>query len=202
MTGLFATPGWNELPFPTLTTARLTLREVTAADADDLFTFRSDAEAQQYNLIPLRDLREAHGLIRTMQGWYETRYAIQWGITQHQENRVLGLCGLHEWNRHLRRAFVGYDLVRTHWGRGIASEAMHEVVRFGFEEMELERLLATTIVENARSIRLLERLGFTLQATRRGDDRGYDPRSRASVIYGLSRGVYDQSFLNERPSQG
>ena len=65
---------------------------------------------------------------------------------------VLGLCGLHDWNRQHRRAALGYDLVRSHWGRGLAFEAMQAVLRFGFEEMDLNRVEALTIVENQRSI--------------------------------------------------
>jgi [ribosomal protein S5]-alanine N-acetyltransferase len=192
VTGQFAVPFWNQLPFPTLNTDRLVLREVLADDADDVFAFRSDAEVQQYNLIPMRDRREALSLIRTMQGWYASRYAIQWGITLLGENRVLGLCGLHDWSRQHRRASIGYDLLRSHWGQGIASEAMREVVRFGFEEMDLIRLEALTIAENARSIRLLERLGFTLEGVRRESSWEYDTRFRGSVIYGLERSDYDR----------
>jgi ribosomal-protein-alanine N-acetyltransferase len=192
VTGRFAVPFWNQLPFPTLTTERLVLREVLADDADDVFAFRSDAEVQQYNLIPMCDRREALSLIRTMQGWYASRYAIQWGMTLLGENRVLGLCGLHDWSRQHRRASIGYDLLRSHWGQGIANEAMREVVRFGFEEMDLVRLEALTIAENARSIRLLDRLGFTLEGVRQESSWEYDTRFRGSVIYGLERSDYDR----------
>ena len=106
----------------------------------------------------MKDTREALALVRTMQGWYVSRYAIQWGITLRDEDRVLGLCGLHDWNRQHRRAALGYDLVRSHWGRGLAFEAMQAVLRFGFEEMDLNRVEALTIVENQRSI-LLEASG-------------------------------------------
>ena len=202
MSGRYAIPLWNQLPFPTLTTERLTLREVLADDADDVFAFRADAEVQRYNLIPMRDRREALSLVRTMQGWYASRYAIQWGITLRDENRVLGLCGLHDWSRQHRRAAIGYDLLRSHWGQGIASEAMREVVRFGFEEMELNRLQALTIVENARSIRLLERLGFTREGVRQEGSWEYDARFRGSVIYGLQRSDYDRRATEAGQAQG
>ena len=202
MSGRYAIPLWNQLPFPTLTTERLTLREVVADDADDVFAFRADAEVQRYNLIPMRDRREALTLVRTMRGWYVSRYAIQWGITLRGENRVLGLCGLHDWSGHHRRASIGYDLLRSHWGQGIASEAMREVVRFGFEDMDLDRLEALTIAENARSIRLLERLGFTLEGVRQEDSSAYDARFRGGVIYGLQRSDYDRRAVEAGQAQG
>ena len=136
--GIVARMRFDLAHFPTLTTERLILREVIAEDAPDLLAFRGDPEVQRYNLVPMKDTREALALVRTMQGWYMTRYAIQWGITLPGEDRVLGLCGLHDWNRQHRRASLGYDLVRSHWGQGLAYEAMQAVLRFGFDEMDLE----------------------------------------------------------------
>jgi ribosomal-protein-alanine N-acetyltransferase len=110
-----ATFPWAE--FPTITTARLRLREIVQADADDVFRFRSDAEVQRYNTRPMRTVREAQALISTMQHWYQSGQASQWGITLLGEDRVVGICGLHDWLPTHRRAMLGYDLVREHWGR-------------------------------------------------------------------------------------
>src|SRR5687768_9826098 len=176
--------------FPTLTTERLVLREVVAEDAADLLAFRGDPEVQRYNLAPMKDTREALALVRTMQGWYVSRYAIQWGITLRDEDRILGLCGIHDWSRERRRAAVGYDLARSHWGQGIASEAMRAVVRFCFEELALEHLQATTVGENARSIRLLERLGFRFERVREENPWERDGRFQGRSIYSLLRADY------------
>lgn len=177
--------------YPTLTTERLILREVVAEDADDVFAFRSDREVQKYNIEPMRSRTDALSLVRTMRSWYVTQYAIQWGITLKDENRVLGLCGIHEWSREQRRAMVGYDLARAYWGQGIAGEAMREVLRFSFEELELDRIEATTIVENVRSIRLLERLGFALAGVRPDHVYARDGRFHSSAVYGLLRCEYE-----------
>ena len=177
--------------FPTLTTRRLVLREVAAADADDLLVFRGDPEVQRYNLVPMKDAREALGLVRTMRGWYASHYAIQWGITLRDEGRVLGLCGIHDWSRHRRQAFLGYDLARSHWGRGVASEAVRAVLRFAFDELELDLIQATTVVENARSIRLLERLGFELERVRPEYSLENDGRFSGRAVYRLPRSRYD-----------
>lgn len=188
--------------FPTLATERLILREVVADDADDLLAFRGDPDVQRYNLVPMRDTREALALIRTMQGWYVSRYAIQWGITLRDEDRVLGLCGIHDWSRERRRAAVGYDLVRSHWGRGIAGEAMREVVRYAFEELGLDRLYALTVAENARSIRLLERLGFRFERVREANAWENDGRLGERVVYGLGKSDYDARAAEPRDDQG
>jgi [ribosomal protein S5]-alanine N-acetyltransferase len=176
--------------FPTLTTERLVLREVVAEDAADLLAFRGDPEVQQYNLMPMKDTREALALVRTMQGWYVSRYAIQWGITLRGEDRVLGLCGIHDWSRERRRAALGYDLARAYWGLGIASEAVRAVLRFGFEDLDLDHIQALTVVENARSIRLLKRHGFRLERVRQESPLEGDGRLHGRAFYGLSRVDY------------
>ena len=51
------------ITFPTLTTDRLILREVVAADAPDVFVFRSDYEVQKYNGETMKDIAEAVALI-------------------------------------------------------------------------------------------------------------------------------------------
>lgn len=177
--------------FPVLTTERLRLRDFTDDDARDIFRFRSDVEVQRYNTDPMRDVSEARSLIRTMHAWFVTRQAIQWGITRRDDDRVIGICGVHDVSRRHRRAYVGYDLVRECWGQGLAGEAMRAIVRFGFEQLDLNRLEAITIAENSRSIRLLERLGFQLEGVRREYSLEDDGELHASAIYGLLRRDYD-----------
>jgi [ribosomal protein S5]-alanine N-acetyltransferase len=182
--------GFEIARFPTLTTERLVLREVVAEDAEDLLVFRGDPEVQRYNLVPMKDTREALGLVRTMQGWFASAYAIQWGITLRDDGRVLGLCGLHDWSRHRRRAALGYDLARSHWGQGIAGEATRAVLRFGFQALDLEQFYALTVTENARSIRLLERLGFRFERVRPDNPWEHDGRFRERAVYRLLRADY------------
>jgi ribosomal-protein-alanine N-acetyltransferase len=59
-----------------------------------------------------------------------------------------------------RRAEIGYDLLPALWGRGVMHEALRAILRFGFTEMELHSTEAQIDPANARSRRVLERLGF------------------------------------------
>lgn len=55
---------------------------------------------------------------------------------------------------------VGWRLARAYWGRGLASEAARESVRFGFETAGLTEIVSFTVVGNVRSRRVMERLGM------------------------------------------
>jgi [ribosomal protein S5]-alanine N-acetyltransferase len=176
--------------FPSLTTERLLLREIVPDDAPDVLLFRGDPEEQKYNSRPLRDVAEALALIEELREGYAARRWIQWGVTLPPDRRVVGLCGFNYWERHHRRAEIGYDIARPLWGRGIGTEAVAALVRFGFERMALHRIETETIADNHASVRLLEKLGFRLEGLRREYSLEDDGRFHDSAVYGLLHSEY------------
>ena len=58
-------------------------------------------------------------------------------------------------------AWVAYAFASRHWGRGVAQQAVRQMIRLLMTEHEVARLLAAVDQRNARSLRLLERLGFS-----------------------------------------
>ena len=176
--------------FPTLKTERLLLREVDPADARDLLVFRGDPEVQRFNSRPITDISEILTVIDTLRKWYLAQKSIHWGVTRHDDQRVIGLFSLHGLNRFHQRGAIGYDLAREFWGQGIASEAARAVVGFAFEHLSLNRLEAVTISDNYRSVVLLERLGFKHEGTRREHSLEDDGLFHSSAIYGLLRREY------------
>ncbi|GAA4233117.1 GNAT family protein [Actinomadura meridiana] len=80
----------------------------------------------------------------------------------------------------LRSCFVGYWVARAHSGRGVASEALRQVLDVAFDDLGLHRVEAFTRVDNHASQRVLERNGFTAVGTSRRhihvDGRWHDER--------------------------
>jgi [ribosomal protein S5]-alanine N-acetyltransferase len=150
--------------FPVLTTGRVRLREIVPADAPDLFAFRRDPEEQRHNDPPLTHPDEADALIERLAREYREHGVARWGLTL-DDDVVVGLFGYNTWDTTNRRASVGYDLKRSLWGRGLATEAMRSILGFGFEEMALNRIEAHTNAANVRSIHMLRRLGFWREGT-------------------------------------
>lgn len=56
---------------------------------------------------------------------------------------------------------IGRRLLPETWGKGIAVEAAKTWLRFGFETLELQEIIAITVVQNHRSRRVMEKLGMT-----------------------------------------
>jgi ribosomal-protein-alanine N-acetyltransferase len=170
---------------PVLTTERLVLREPVATDAVHILVFRGDPEVQRFNDEPLRDVAEAEAFVEFLRSECAADQRRHWAIWY--EGIVVGLIGLHTWQHHHRRAELGYDLARSHWGQGIAFEAGRAVIAFGFGPMALHRIQAHTIVDNQRSVRLLRRLGFQREGTMREFSLEDDGTFHDSAVFGLLR---------------
>jgi len=55
---------------------------------------------------------------------------------------------------------IGWRLLAEHWGRGYATEAARAALAFGFERLGLREIVAFTTVANARSRRVMDKLGM------------------------------------------
>lgn len=75
------------------------------------------------------------------------------------KGEVAGLIGLHRRRGGLHA--IGYMLGTRFWGRGIATEAVEAVCRFGFRQLRVSRIVAEVYKDNPASERVLERTGFT-----------------------------------------
>ena len=62
-----------------------------------------------------------------------------------------------------KRAEVGFALRRDRWGDGLATEAAHLLLAFGFGKLGMHRIAATAHPDNAASLRVLEKVGMTYE---------------------------------------
>lgn len=65
---------------------------------------------------------------------------------------------------HAKNAEMGYWLSEDYWGQGIMTQAIRELVRYGFEAFDINRIYARPFGTNKGSQRVLEKAGFTLEA--------------------------------------
>ena len=73
--------------------------------------------------------------------------------------RLVGLCGLVVLSG-AKDGEIWYLVDPEHWGRGIATEAVQQLLGFGFGELRLHRIWATCLPENPGSSRVLEKVGM------------------------------------------
>ena len=65
---------------------------------------------------------------------------------------------------HRKNAEMGYWLSEEYWGRGIMPEAIRQIVAYGFETFDINRIFARPYGHNIKSQRVLEKAGFVLEA--------------------------------------
>lgn len=78
------------------------------------------------------------------------------------QGTAIGICGLLK-REALQHPDIGFAFLPAFWSQGYAHESALAVKRHGLGTLGLTRILAITDPENARSIRLLERLGFAFE---------------------------------------
>ena len=84
---------------------------------------------------------------------------------------ILGFCGLVHPNNQ-DDAEVKYVIARAHWGKGLASEILPQLVSYGVARHGLERIIATIAPENTASQRVLLKSGFVLEREKMDDSGG------------------------------
>jgi len=147
--------------FPILQTDRLILRQLTMEDIDFVYKHFHDSNVTQYLLDepPVMDYAQAQAIIEFYSA-PEVKLHNRWGIVRKADNRLIGTCGYHKWITAYFRAEIGYDLSPDCWGQRYMSEAIRAVIQNGFERMRLNRIDALVYINNDRSIKLLQKLGF------------------------------------------
>jgi ribosomal-protein-alanine N-acetyltransferase len=154
--------------FPELSTERLILRKMTEKDARMLFQIWSDEEVTKYmNMNSFRNIEQTLYMVDFLNSLFKKKEGIRWGLIRKKDNKLIGTCGFNTWIKRSSRGEIGYELGRKYWGNGYTTEALKEVIRFGFEETLLNRVEAFVVPEAFRSIKVLEKLGFKKEGTLR-----------------------------------
>lgn len=153
--------------FPVIESARLRMRELELEDVDALYAYLSLPEVARWTDVPPMEVRdEAFELVEYARARFEAGKGLRWGIEERATGRLVGDIGFNGFEPEDYSGDIGYILAPTAWGRGIATEAVAAVVRYGFERFDrfrLNRIEAVTDPENGASQRVLTKLGFTYE---------------------------------------
>ncbi|MCR4671764.1 MAG: GNAT family N-acetyltransferase [Lachnospiraceae bacterium] len=161
---------FSEVPF--LNGERLTLKRIEKTDADSLLELTGDPMVYRY--LPTFLFEKKYPDIHEVIGKLYTECF--------QESIILGvylddaLCGLAEmygFRDEIHKISVGYRIMQKYWGRGITSGALEMLIRYLYDETDIEIITASTMVENHASARVLMKNGFSLVVSCVDEDWGY-----------------------------
>jgi ribosomal-protein-alanine N-acetyltransferase len=156
--------------FPILDLGDIKLRELMLSDAELYLKMMSDPEVTQYlsdEDVP-RTLEETYHEIKFWGSLFHRRHSIFWALAEKETDKFIGTIGFNNWNINNRRAEISYDLSRDYWRKGVMTKALNNVLMFAFNNMNVHRVEARTMLGNEASKRLLEKVEFKHEGILRG----------------------------------
>ena len=162
-----------------LQTPRFLLRPLRADDATWIASLHTDPDVMRYipggAKSPGKALRDAEDCVFVDLHSLELGF---WAIADRVSGEAHGWVALKKLN--CDDIEVGYRIRRRSWGCGIATEAAARLLAYGFEDLQLDRIVAVTMPENLASQRVLAKLGMRLEKCYRRDGLEW-------CYFGLSR---------------
>lgn len=147
--------------FPTIYGKRIKLDRIRIENAEELYDILSDPDVAEYDWFePIDTLEKAEKFIKHYQGEFEDKEEITWGIFNKIDGKLVGICNLGDFVESSRRGEVGYDIKKSEWNKGYATEAIKMLVKFALCDMNLNRVEAFITPGNDGSVRVLEKCGF------------------------------------------
>jgi len=149
-------------PAPWLLTLRLALHDITRYHVNELYELDSDPRVMRYIGSGRPSTREQ---IDAAMQRLPRAYALYpglgtWRATRRDNGDFIGWFAL-KYVPGTAEVEVGYRLRHGAWGRGFATEVARELVRYGFDDLGLKRIIGVTHPDNVASQRVLQKIGLT-----------------------------------------
>ncbi len=146
--------------FPVLSTNRLNLVELNNDHQQDLFNLMTEPQVTKfYPVISLKQPSDLQPVIGKFAKQFTEKQGIRWGIQLKDSNHLIGTIGFQTLAPGHRGSLL-FALSPTHWNQGLTSEAVKEVIDYGFSQLNLIRIEAEVLPGNYISEKLLRNAGF------------------------------------------
>lgn len=145
---------------PVIETERLFLRLFEDGDLDAAYKLFSDAEVQKYLSPKNRRTREQLKVsLKKFAGhWAERGFGILC-ITKREKDEMIGYCGFQYFDG-TEDVEIIFAVRKEFWQNGFATEAAKECLRFGFENLNFDKIYAATDPQNLASKAVIKKLGM------------------------------------------
>lgn len=146
----------------TLQTERLLLRRFQIGDAEEFYwNVTSDSKVNKFLTWSIhKDVEETEELLNGWVACYENPERYCWAIVLNETGQVIGTVAAPTVKNRTETVEVTYCIGSAWWGLGIVTEALKEVIRYLFEEIQVNRIEAGYDVNNPASGRVMEKVGM------------------------------------------
>ncbi len=150
------------------------------SDAESMYALNLDPEVLKYTGDePFNSIEEARDFIE-----YYKQYQLygfgRWSVFIKERNEYIGWCGL-KYTEDKNEYDIGFRFLKEHWNKGFATETAAACLNFGFENLQIDRIVGRAMSVNFASIKVLEKIGMQF-------NREFDFDGEPGVIYEIDRG--------------
>ncbi|RDY28327.1 N-acetyltransferase [Romboutsia weinsteinii] len=146
----------------TLETKRCILRPATLKDTADLFEYYQQEKVVKF--LPFnkhKNIQDTHNFIKLFfLDNYKKGKIGHFVIVSKKSKKVIGNVGFNNISQDSKEGEMGICINPSYWGNDLSTELAVEMLRFGFEDLKLNRIIAILYEENVYSKKPLEVLGF------------------------------------------
>lgn len=149
-------------PFPVIDLGNIVLREISSLDAGNYLNYMSNPKMAGFLTKDNRP-QTFDAAVEEVNYWgslFPSKKSIYWAIALKETDELIGTAGFNLISFANSRAEISYDLNPDYWGKGYMLRSIKGILHFADNSLEIVRTQATVIVDNQRSINVLERCGF------------------------------------------
>lgn len=141
-------------------TERLLLRTFTLEDAPLVYELNLDPEVTRFTFDPLRDVDHAREVLgKTILPQYALYNHGRWAVHLKLSKEFIGWCGL-KTRPERNETDLGFRFIKAAWGKGYATEAAYACIKYGFEKLQIPRIVGRAMPGNKASVNVLEKCGM------------------------------------------
>lgn len=161
----------TSIPFPTLTTPRLVLRQLKITDAKTIAELRSNESVNRFlDRAKQTSFEQAKAFIQAINNSIRAKKSLYWAICQKADSQLIGTISLWNFSADKTIAEIGYELNPMYQGQGFMNEALTSVIHYIFTNLPIKTLEAFTHKDNSSSIQLLLKNNFQLDPNRKDEE--------------------------------
>ena len=151
-----------KIDFPSkLSNMNVVLRKLKNKDKNAIFSIYSNEESAKLDdWIPMKTLDEAEKLINQSIQNFNNKSEFRYGIEDLSRKKLIGSCGVFRLDECNRKCMVFFQVHKDERNKGYATNAMGLIIKYIFNELNINRIEAYITPGNNASIRVLEKNGF------------------------------------------
>ena len=149
-----------------LQTQHLTLTPLAAVHIPAVYALHAQPAVAAFNTIGIPKNQSTTAAILAPKLDPANKDHLGW-IIANKEGIFMGEIGLILAPQRFKKGEISYSLHPDHWGKGFATAAVKKLLEYAFNRLDLHRVEAGVAVDNAKSIRLLEKVGMQREGRHR-----------------------------------